>query len=257
MERITSRKNPLIAHFRKLAVSASYRRECGTFLCDGYKLAEEAVRWGVVRTALVAEDPIQPLFMAKRQIEVPPAVMEAVSPSRTPQGIVCECEIPDRPLPDPLPGRRYVVLDGVQDPGNVGTILRTADAFGADGVFLLDGCADPYSPKTVRSGMGVVFRLPVWQVSAEALASLLDRSGLPLYGAALDENARDIRDMDWNRFAAAIGSEGRGLSQEVLDLCRGTFRIPMRQRCESLNAAMAAGVVLWEAAREEDLACRD
>ena len=254
MEQITSRANPLISHVRHLAASAAYRREQNLFVCDGYKLLQEALRWnGGIRTVLVAAGSAVPEDLPPdvRTAAIPPDVMRSVSPSRTPQGVLCVCAIPSRTLPERLDGRRYLVLDGVQDPGNVGTVLRTADALGADGVLLLPGCADLYNPKTVRATMGALFRLPAWNCTAEQLDALLRRSALPLYGAAVREDARDIRDADWSRFAAALGSEGRGLSAQTLSLCAGTVRIPMRSRCESLNAAMAAGVLLWEAARTD------
>ena len=251
MERVTSRGNALIAHVRKLAVSAAYRRESGAFVCDGPKLLEEALRWdGGIQTVLCTDGTdLPPLPGGVRAVSIPEDIMRTVSPAKTPQGVLCVCAVPRR-TPD-LSGRLYLVLDGVQDPGNVGTMLRTADAFGADGVFLLPDCADLYHPKTVRASMGAVFRLPAWTCGMEFLRDLLERSRMPLYGAALREDAEDLRKIDLSRFAAAIGSEGRGLSPEILSLCGQTIRIPMRARCESLNAAMAAGVILWEAARKE------
>ena len=143
------------------------------------------------------------------------------------------------------PGR-YLVLDGVQDPGNVGTVWRTADAFGADGIFLLPGCAEPFSPKTVRSTMGACFRLPVWETDLEQLTALLKEAELPLYATALSDHTADVRQADVSRAAVVVGSEGRGVSRPVLDACALTLKIPMRSRCESLNAAVAASVVLWE-----------
>ena len=250
MERITSRSNPLLVRIRKLCASGAYRRETGLFLCDGPKLLGEALRWGKVQTVVWAEGAApEELPEGVRAVEVPPDVFLSLSPAKTPQGTLCVCAMEARPLPERLDGRRCLVLDGVQDPGNVGTILRTADAFGADGVFLLPGCADLYHPRTVRATMGAVFRCPVWTCTAAELGDLLARSGLPLYGAAAREDAQDVRQVDLRRFAAAVGSEGRGLSPEVLALCAGTVRIPMEAGRESLNAAMAAGILLWEAAR--------
>ena len=147
---------------------------------------------------------------------------------------------------------RYVVLDGVQDPGNVGAVLRTADAFGCTGALLLPGCADPYGPKTLRAAMGAVFRLPLYAVGLEDLPRLLADAGLPLYGTALRHDTVDVRQRDLRRCALVIGSEGRGVSAEVLALCRETLRIPMSSHCESLNAAAAAAVLLWEAYRAEE-----
>lgn len=253
METITSRQNPLCTHLRKLSSSAAYRRQCGEFLCDSPKLLQEALLWGSeLHTVVVtAGTEAPPLPKGVRLVEVPADVMRSVSPMETPQGTLFTCAIHTEPLPETLAGRRYVVLDTLQDPGNVGTILRTADAFHADGMFLVNGCADLYNPKTLRATMGAVFRCPVWTVGAEELSALLKRSGIPLYGAALREDTLDARAADYSRCAIAIGSEGRGLTEDVLALCDRTIKIPMSEHCESLNAAAAATVLLWEAARND------
>jgi len=251
METITGRTNPLCTHLRKLAASASYRREQGEFLCDSPKLLEEALLWGgALRTVICTPDAVlPPLPEGVRCVQVPEDVMHSVSPAQTPQGVLSVCGMRPAELPKSLGGRHYVVLDGVQDPGNVGTILRTADAFWADGVFLVNACADLYSPKTVRASMGAVFRCPVWTCTPEQLRALLSASGLALYGAALRDDTVDARRADYTRAAVAIGSEGRGLSPELLALCDLTLKIPMSEHCESLNAAAAAAVLLWEMAR--------
>ena len=248
MERITARSNPLCLHFRRLAASRAYREESGEYLCDSPKLLAEAVKWGAEPRAVLCTEPaaLPPLPSAVRVVQVPPGLMESLSPMETPQGVLFSCPIPAAPLPERLAGRHYLVLDGVQDPGNVGTILRTADAFDADGLFLLPGCADLYNPKTVRAAMGVLCRREIWRCDAQTLAGLLRKSGIPLYGAALRADTVDARQADYTRAAVAIGSEGRGLSGEVLALCDRTVRIPMSSRCESLNAAAAAAVLLWE-----------
>ena len=253
METITSRQNPLCTHMRKLSSSAAYRRQCGEFLCDSPKLLQEALLWGSeLHTVVVtAGTEAPPLPKGVRLVEVPADVMRSVSPMETPQGTLFICAIHTEPLPEMLTGRRYVVLDTLQDPGNVGTILRTADAFHADGMFLVNGCADLYNPKTLRATMGAVFRCPVWTVGVEELFALLKKSGIPLYGAALREDTLDARAVDYNRCAIAIGSEGRGLTEGVLALCDRTIKIPMSEHCESLNAAAAATVLLWEAARND------
>ena len=253
METITSRQNPLCTHLRKLSSSAAYRRQCGEFLCDSPKLLQEALLWGSeLHTVVVtAGTEAPPLPKGVRLVEVPADVMKSVSPMETPQGTLFTCAIHTEPLPEMLAGRRYVVLDTLQDPGNVGTILRTADAFHADGMFLVNGCADLYNPKTLRATMGAVFRCPVWTVGVEELSALLKRSGIPLYGAALREDTLDARQADYSRCAIAIGSEGRGLTDAVLAVCDRTIKIPMSEHCESLNAAAAATVLLWEAARKD------
>lgn len=147
-----------------------------------------------------------------RQVLVPPEVMSSISPAKTPQGVLFTCAIPVLPVPETLPGRRYVVLDGVQDPGNVGTVLRTLDAFDADGLLLTGGCADPFGPKTVRASMGAVFRRPVWSATPEELGALLRRSGIPLYGAALRPDALDARQADYSRCAPGPSAPRDGAS---------------------------------------------
>ena len=251
MERITSRTNPLMTHIRKLSSSASYRREQGEFLCDSPKLLGEALQWQAELCTVVATQgtELPPLPRNVRVVEVPEDVMASVSPMKTPQGVLFTCRLPQEELPEVLHGAHYMVLDGVQDPGNVGTIWRTADAFACDGLVLLSGCADPYSPKTVRASMGAVFRCKVWTCTAQQMRETLQKSGLPLYGAALRDDTLDARAVDYSRAALAIGSEGRGLTEEVLSLCDKTIRIPMAPQCESLNAAIAATVLLWEAYR--------
>lgn len=253
-EYITSRKNPLLEQVRRLD-AAAYRRQTGLFLCDSPKLVAEALRGGIaVRCVITAEGVPFPeeLPEAVRRVNVPADVMASVSPLRSPQGTLAVCALPDVSAPESLAPGRYVVLDGVQDPGNVGTILRTADAFGCAGALLLPGCADPYGLKTLRASMGAVFRLPLYAVDTEQLPGLLREAGLPLYGTALRHDTVDVRKRDLRRCALVIGSEGRGASQQVLALCRETLRIPMSPRCESLNAAAAAAVLLWEAYRAEE-----
>ena len=251
MEIITSRTKSLCTHLRQLGTSASYRRQSGVFLCDSPKLLEEALlHGGDLHTVVFTEGAALPVIPAGvRLVQVPADLMKSVSPSQTPQGVLSVCGMPQQTLPERLDGKRYMVLDGVQDPGNVGTILRTADAFGADGLLLVNACADLYNPKTVRATMGAVFRCPVWTCTVEQLRALLDVSGLPMYGAALRKDTVDARAVEYTRCAIAVGSEGKGLSAEMLDACDQTILIPMREHCESLNAAIAASVLLWEAAR--------
>ena len=253
VERITSRQNPLVARLRKLGNDKKTRRQEGVFLCEGTKLVGEALGWKAgVETLVVAEGIALPgeLPDTVRVVEVPADLLKAVSTVDTPQGMLAVCRTPDLTPPRALEPGLYLVLDGVQDPGNVGTVWRTADAFGAEGVFLLPGCAEPFSPKTVRSTMGACFRLPVWETGLEDLTALLGGAGLPLYATALREDTADLRSVRLDRAAVVIGSEGRGVSQAVLDACALTLKIPMRDRCESLNAAVAASVVLWEGWRD-------
>ena len=247
MERITSRSNPLCTHIRKLNTSASYRREQGAFVGEGPKLLSEVLRAGQTVTVVITPYDVEvPWPESARRVEMPADLFASLCDTKTPQGVLFICKTPDTSMPEKLDGNRYLVLVGVQDPGNVGTVWRTADAFGADGLILLEGCADPFAPKTVRATMGAAFRLPVYRSTAGELAEKCREAGLPLYATALREDTADVAEADLRRCAAVIGSEGRGVSEEVLSLCEKTLKIPMRERCESLNAAVAAAVILWE-----------
>lgn len=252
-EIITSRTNPLLSRVRKLNSRRAFRRAEGAFAAEGPKLLGEALRWGGELEAVIcaAGVPLPELPAQVRVAEVGDALLASIADTQSPQGIVFICKGKSLTVPDRLAGRRYLLLDGVQDPGNVGTIWRTADAFGADGLILCGGCTDPWSPKTVRATMGAVFRLPVYECALEAAAEGLERAGLPLYATALREDTEDVRRVDLGRGAVIIGSEGRGVSREALSLCGRTIKIPMSPRCESLNAAVAASVILWEMARND------
>lgn len=252
-EIITSRTNPLLSRVRKLNSRRAFRRAEGAFAAEGPKLLGEALRWGGELEAVIcaAGVPLPELPAQVRVAEVGDALLASIADTQSPQGIVFICKGENLTVPDRLAGRRYLLLDGVQDPGNVGTIWRTADAFGADGLILCGGCADPWSPKTVRATMGAVFRLPVYECSLEEAAGRLAQAGVPLYAAALREDTVDVRAVPLDRAAVVIGSEGRGVSQEALERCWKTVKIPMRDRCESLNAAVAASVALWEMARND------
>ena len=249
MECITSRRNPLITRLRRLGTDKKARRAEGLFLCEGDKLVGEALRWGAQVELLAAAEgtPTPADLPAHTQVvELPAELLAYVSTVDTPQNMLALCRTPALTPPEALSPGRYLVLDGVQDPGNVGTIWRTADAFGAEGLFLLPGCAEPFSPKTVRATMGACFRLSVGAAEVDGLRALLARAGMPLYATALRSDTSDVREIPLDRAAVVIGSEGRGVSQAVLDTCEKTLKIPMRERCESLNAAAAAAVVLWE-----------
>lgn len=248
VETITSRHNALLTHLRRLASSRAYRGECGEYLGDGVKLLDEAIKWRApLKTVVVSEGVELPALPdGVRAVRVSGELMRSVSPAETPQGALFTAALERPALPEKLDGGRYLVLDGVQDPGNVGTILRTADAFDCGAVFLVNACADLYNPKTVRATMGAIFRQRAYVCAPDELTALLRASGVALYGAALRGDTTDLREADLSRAAVAIGSEGRGLSGELLALCDGTIRIPMSGRCESLNAATAASIALWE-----------
>lgn len=244
-ERITSRKNPLLQQVRKLLTSRKDRQETGLFVGDGTKLLEEAVKWYPgLETVILAEGVQTPeLPETVRVFRVPQDVMETVSPMKTPQGAVFLCRRAEAEGGAIKPGT--LILDGLQDPGNLGTILRTADALDVP-VVLADGCADPYNWKTVRASMGAVFRTQPVQASTEEIINACRAEGICLAVTALSARAKDIRQADLAAMAVVIGSEGQGVGEMFLGNCDTELIIPMNPRCESLNAAVAATIVMWQ-----------
>ena len=248
MEQITSRKNAFIRHLRLLAADGDYRRERGEYLCDGIKTLREALCFGARVTAILwKERPGEADCPDAAQYTAPAELFDYASPMVSSPGPLFTVAIRGCAKPGKL--HNAIVLEGVQDPGNVGTVIRTANAFGIDAVILTGGCADLYQPKTVRATMGAIFRQRVLQTDREGLARLLREQGLPLYGAALAEDAEDIRRLSLRGAAVAVGSEGRGLSRELLEMCEKKIIIPMRPDSESLNAAAAASILAWEMTR--------
>ena len=243
-ERITSRKNPLLQQVRRLLTSRKERQESGLFVADGTKLLKEAVaHWEGLETVILSDGVEAELPDFVRCVRVPEEIMAWVSPMQTPQGALFVCRLPQMTAFVPEAG--MLLLDGIQDPGNLGTILRTANALQIK-VALLEGCADPYNHKTVRASMGAVFRsIPVVTTWQEAKAAC-EAAGIPVAVTALSDKARDLREAPTNTMAVVIGSEGQGVRQEILESAAEELIIPMDPRCESLNAAIAAAIVMWQ-----------
>ena len=243
-ERITSRKNPLLQQVRRLLTSRKERQQSGLFVADGTKLLGEAVtHWDGLETVILSDGVEAQLPENIRCVRVPEEIMEWVSPMQTPQGALFVCRLPEPA--DFVPQAGMLLLDGIQDPGNLGTILRTANALQVK-VALLEGCADPYNHKTVRASMGAVFRsipaVTTWREAKQACAA----AGIPVAVTALSEKARDIRSVPTDTMAVVIGSEGQGVRQEILSSADTQLIIPMDPQCESLNAAIAAAIVMWQ-----------
>ena len=248
LQELTSRKNPTITRLRALAADGAFRRAEGEYLCDGEKLLLEAIEKGAEIRNVLWKGTARPLpgLERARQYVAPAELFDYASPMKNSPGPIFTLAIP--PEGEPV-FTRAILLENVQDPGNVGTILRTAAAMGVDTAILCGDCADPYSPKTARATMGAIFREKLLHRSAEEAAALARKNGLPLYGAALTARARDVRETDLRHAVVAVGSEGRGLTPELLALCDGEVIIPMDAGSESLNAAVAGAILLWEMRR--------
>lgn len=242
--RITSRKNPLIQQVRRLLTSKKERENAGLFVADGTKLLSEAVRYYPgLETVILADSVEADIPEQVTVVRVPEDVMAYISPMETPQGALFLCRLPEPKAFAPAAG--MLLLDGIQDPGNLGTILRTADALGVP-VVLLEGCADPYSHKTVRASMGAVFRVQPVQAAWEQVREKCAAAGIGVAVTALSDRAQDIRKADLSAMAVVIGSEGRGVRWEILEQADAQLIIPMTAHCESLNAAVAATIVMWQ-----------
>ena len=248
MEIISSRQNKYIKHLKALSSDRAYRGSRGEYICDGEKLLEECMKCGAEVTSV--------LWSGERTLDLPPNIeqfwadkelLKYVSSLKETAGPLFTVRKRTMRLEGEI--SRAIVLDKVQDPGNVGTVIRTARAFGIDAVIPINGCADPYNHKTVRSAMGALFSQCVLEMSVDEAVALFRERGIPLYGAALSETAADARHFDLRRSAVAIGNEGNGLSAELIEKCDGLLVIPMNGDVQSLNAAISAAIVMWEMVR--------
>ena len=241
---ITARKNPLVQQVRRLLTSRRARQDVGMFVADGVKLLQEAARWWPgLDTVILTEDVQTELPGHVRIVRVSRQIMEYISPMETPQGALFLCRLPQEQAFTAKPG--MLLLDGIQDPGNLGTILRTADALDTP-VALLEGCADPYSHKVVRASMGAVFRVPVVQTTWEAASRACVAAKIPVAVTALTDAAQDLHQAALQKMAVVIGSEGQGVRPQILQDADQALIIPMNPHCESLNAAIAAAIVMWQ-----------
>ena len=242
--RITSRKNVLLQQVRKLLSSKKEREQSGLFVADGTKLLEEAVKYYPGLDTVILSDGVEaPLPENVRIVRVPGDVMASISPMETPQGALFLCRLPEKK--EFIPKAGMLLLDGIQDPGNIGTILRTADALQIP-VALLEGCADPYSHKVVRASMGAALRTPVICTDWETVRRGCEKADIPIAVTALSDSAVDLRSADLRTMAVVIGSEGQGVRREIMEAADRQLIIPMDPRCESLNASIAAAIVMWQ-----------
>lgn len=257
MEKITSRKNPDIRDMRLLLRDRAARESYGVFAAEGDHLCRELCGCSgsegfEIRLFLFTEKARETypetvetmLSLAERSEVISGELAEYISDTKTPQGLFVTA---GRKRAGDMPenAKRAVILDGVQDPANVGTIIRTAEALGVDFAALGAGCADAWSPKALRASMGSVFRLPCISGDAVEIINTL-RPRFSVYSAMLDESAARLGTIRFpERAAVVIGSEGRGVSREIADLCDGKIYIPI-SGAESLNAGAAAAIILWE-----------
>jgi TrmH family RNA methyltransferase len=253
METITSRQNPFLRSLRRLQTDRDYRREMRQYVCEGETALREAETAGLSPISIVWKQKPGKEFPVARACCVPADLYSYVSGLKNSPGPLFTVAMPSEKEPERI--RCGIVLENVQDPGNVGTVLRTAAAFGMDAVLCTGDCADIYHPRTVRASMGAIFRQPV--VRTDDVGGLARRRQLPLVAAVPDPEAPDVRTADLRNALVVVGNEGSGITPELLRQCSAAVRIPMAPSAESLNASVAAAILMWEmvrpAHREESL----
>ena len=246
MIEITSAENPIIKHVRKLS-SAAYRKKCGETVLEGERIVRDIERFGgEIRTLLVREDYEGTVPAHGSIYKVPAKLFDSLAETKTPQGILATATAAFHKPEEAARGGLVVVCDRVQDPGNLGTIFRTAHAVGADGVLLLKGTVDPFSPKVVRASMGSVFALPI--AIAEALPAF---AGYTSFCSTLSEKAEPLFAVSFPKKSMLIlGNEANGASDVVIREADRHILIPMPGQAESLNVAAAGAVLMYEYLRQ-------
>lgn len=261
---ITSKDNRLIKHIKTLH-HKKYRDSEGQFFVEGIKMAREAVQQGadilhilvcpdMLRKVSGGEDLLDNLIRLKFSLNsVPENIFGYISDTETPQGVLAVISKAKKLTAGAEfnPNGVYILLDGVQDPGNVGTIIRTSDALGADGVILSKGCADVYSPKVLRSSMGSIFRVSIFEkANLREFAGEMQTSGVKIIASSLQASHYHF-DISYNGgVGLVIGNESNGVSTELLEIADYIIKIPMKGGAESLNASVAAGVLMYEVMRD-------
>ena len=252
---ISSRKNPAVSFYRELNRERKTRERERLFTVEGVKLCTEALRAGLtITSAMVTETAAKkyPDAFGEISAEFEPVIITDdigayISDTKTPQGFFFIAEMPRGEKT--APGGRYIILDGLQDSGNIGTIIRTCDALGTDGLILSPDCADIYSPKVVRSTMGSLFRLPFEVTELVPRIEEMKKNGTAVFAAMPDSSAQSIDEVKLPKSCAVIiGNEGSGVSEEVLNCANGNIYIPI-SGAESLNAAVAAAIFCNEMRR--------
>lgn len=252
---ITAKNNPKIKETKALLTSSKERKNSGLFVLEGVRLCCDAIKSGCeIINAFCTENCIEKygedIALLKENCEnfytVSNDVLKAISDTVTPQGVVCVVAIKHNTF-EYEKGKKYIALETIQNPDNLGAISRTVEAFGIDGLVICGGC-DIYNPKALRASMGALLRLPV--KVCESLDKEIDACknlGIKSFATVPDRDAKDITKVDFSEGAfCIIGNEGNGVSEENIDLCDEKITIKMSGRAESLNAATAASITMWE-----------
>lgn len=261
VEFISSKDNPTIKLFTKLSDNKKFRQENNMFVLEGLRLCcdaakENAELYCVLITTSALEKYSEALDLLKSScnkiLYITDELGKKLSDTGTTQGIFAICRVLDKtPFTCTIKNNaKYIVLDNLQDPGNIGTIIRTADAVGIDEVIMCR-CCDLYNPKVIRSTMGSIFRIPIIiNNDIEEIISLFNQKNVISYASVIDSSAINLTECNFSGSSAVIiGNEGQGLSEHTVDLCNKKLTIKMKGNVNSFNAAMAAGIIMWEMLR--------
>ena len=250
-ELITSRDNAEVKYLVKLLEKTSFAKSEGKFVAEGVKLSLTAAECGVTPEAVfyterAADRWPELLRLSCRQVIIAEHVAEKLSRMTSAQGVFALCPMPRAKMSDIALSGRYIALENVQDPANVGAIARTAAAFGFDGMLLGADCADPFGQKALRASMGAVLKLPILMVEdLPALLGELTQKGMQTAAAALTGAVELSHFTPQGGVVLAVGSEGQGLTDRAITACKAVVKIPI-SGMESLNAAVAASILMWE-----------
>ncbi len=257
MIKITSKDNSLVKHINKLNKSSKYRKENAEFTAEGVRLCLDAYNSDAKISSLVVREDIIDKYndiieklsaVSEKSYIVSEKIFKDISETKSPQGILCVIKALDKtPLFGKISiGGKFVALDNIQDPSNLGTILRTAEAVGIDGIVLSDDCCDIYSPKVVRGSMGAVFRIP-FTVESSIKDFISAHKDITSYASVVSGDAEKITDVKFSdNSLLVIGNEGNGVKASTIEACDKKITIPMNGRAESLNASAAAAILIWE-----------
>jgi RNA methyltransferase, TrmH family len=240
---LTSLQHPLVKHLSKLQQQRAYRSECKQLVIEGKKLIRDVHHLIEVQSLLVTDESLIPEdIVFKTGYHVTDAIIQKITGSLSPEGIVAEITMPSTNHIESC--RSLVVLDRIQDPGNVGNIIRTASAFGWDGVYCIHGTCDCWNDKVLRAARGATFHLPIQYGSWNELMELLKTNQITPYAADLGGQSIDNVDRSSHPIALVLGNEGQGLSKEVLENCK-KITIPISNQMESLNVSVAGGILMY------------
>ncbi|MFL0504739.1 TrmH family RNA methyltransferase [Ureibacillus sp. 179-F W5.1 NHS] len=250
MKRIESTQNALVKHWKKLVTTRKEREKTGEFIVEGFHLVEEALKnKDQIVQMIVREGVDLPLLWETDNVmivEVTETIAKELAETETSQGVFAHCKQLEVKLEAKQNWRKVLLVDAVQDPGNIGTMIRTADAAGIDGVVLGKGCADAYNPKTLRSAQGSHFHIPVIRGELAEWIEDLQDSGVKVYGTALQDAIEYTEVEHSGSFALIVGNEGSGIHPQLLDKTDQNVIIPIFGQAESLNVAVATGILLYQ-----------